>query len=161
MSGDMPMGMQLGRDLALLLPQIAALLTAVAALVAEMLRRPRLALALTVAGLLVAAGLALPRVGRPATTVFMGTYRIDDLSVWAALILLPATALCASSPSPRSATPTARGRSTACWPSRRSAPSRWPARATPCSSSSACSSRASARSPSSPIRATTGRRRRR
>ncbi len=94
MSGDTPMGMQMGRDLGLLLPQIAVLLTAVAALVAEMLRRPRWALVLTIGGLLIAAVLAAPLVGT-RTTVFMGTYRIDDLSVWATLILAPATALCA------------------------------------------------------------------
>jgi proton-translocating NADH-quinone oxidoreductase chain N len=94
MNGDMPMGMQLGRDLGLLLPQIAVLLTAVAALVAEMLRRPRWALVLTVAGLLAAAVLAAGLLGT-RTTAFMGTYRIDDLSLWATLILAPATALCA------------------------------------------------------------------
>jgi len=90
MNGGMPMG----RDLGLLLPQIAVLLTAVAALVAEMLRRPRWALVLTMGGLLLAAALAVPLVGT-RTTVFMGTYRIDDLSLWATIILAPATALCA------------------------------------------------------------------
>jgi proton-translocating NADH-quinone oxidoreductase chain N len=87
-------GMQMGRDLGLLLPQIAVLLTAVIALVAEMLRRPRWALVLTVAGLLAAAALAARLLGT-RTTVFMDTYRIDDLSLWATLILAPATALCA------------------------------------------------------------------
>jgi len=83
-----------GRDLALLAPQITVALTGVVALGAEMLRRPRAALWLTVAGLLVATGLAVPLVGRD-TTVFAGTYRIDVLSVWATLILSPATALSA------------------------------------------------------------------
>ena len=46
------------------------------------------------AGLLLATGLALPRIGLD-TTVFSGTWRIDALSVWAELILLPATALAA------------------------------------------------------------------
>ncbi len=87
-------GMQMGRDLGLLLPQIAVLLTAVAALVAEMLRRPRWALVLTIGGLLLAAALAMSLLGT-RTTVFMGTYRIDDLSLWAMIILAPATALCA------------------------------------------------------------------
>ena len=86
--------MQFGRDLPLLLPQIVLLLTAIAALVAEMLRRPRLALPLTVGGLLVATGFAVPLIGRN-TTVFMETYRVDTLSVWATLILLPTTALTA------------------------------------------------------------------
>ncbi len=87
-------GMQFGRDLPLLLPQIILLLTAITALVAEMLRRPRLALPLTVGGLLVATGFAVPLIGRN-TTVFMATFRIDTLSVWATLILLPTTALTA------------------------------------------------------------------
>ena len=42
----------MGRDLALLIPEIVVLLTAVGALVAEMLRRPRIALAVAVIGLL-------------------------------------------------------------------------------------------------------------
>lgn len=94
MNSDMTTGMQMERDLRLLLPQIAVLLTAIAALIAAMVRRPRWALALTVGGLLGAALLAAPLVGA-RTTVFMGTYRIDALSVWATLILAPATALCA------------------------------------------------------------------
>ncbi|MDT8449129.1 MAG: NADH-quinone oxidoreductase subunit N [Wenzhouxiangellaceae bacterium] len=80
------------RDLALLLPEIAVLLTAVAALCAEMLRRSRIALTLAIAGLLVATGLSMPLVGMD-TTVFGGSFRIDALSVWAKLILLPATVL--------------------------------------------------------------------
>jgi NADH-quinone oxidoreductase subunit N len=80
------------RDLALLIPEIIVLLTAVVALVAEMLRLPRLALAVSVAGLLLATGLTLPLLGE-STSVFGGTFRIDLLSVWAKLILLPATLL--------------------------------------------------------------------
>ncbi len=89
---DIPMQMQIGRDLSLLLPEIATLLTAVAALVAEMLRRPRWALILSIVGLLIATGLTLPLLGQE-TTVFMGTLRVDTLSTWAKLILLPSTAL--------------------------------------------------------------------
>lgn len=88
------MEMQMGRDLALLAPEIAVLLTAVGALVFEMLRLPKVALAFTVAGLLVATGLTVPLLGTE-TTVFMDTFRIDALSQWAKLALLPATALCA------------------------------------------------------------------
>ena len=44
---------------------------------------------MTTGGLLVAAALALPLVGREST-VFLGTYRVDGLSTWAALVLLPA-----------------------------------------------------------------------
>ncbi|HEX2916357.1 MAG TPA: NADH-quinone oxidoreductase subunit N [Chloroflexia bacterium] len=85
-------GMQMGRDLGLLLPEITVLVTAVLALVAEMLRQARIALILTVAGLLVATGLTVPVVGQK-TTVFMGTYRVDMLSEWAKLIILPTVAL--------------------------------------------------------------------
>jgi len=89
------MGMPpVGPDLIPIIPALAALVTAVLALVAEMLRRPRVSLAVTVAGLLLAAVLAVPLLGA-RETVFGGTYRIDALSVWAMLILLPATALCA------------------------------------------------------------------
>jgi len=79
-------------DLALLIPEIIVLLTIVFALVAEMLRLPRIALTVTLAGLLLATGMTFPMLGSD-TSVFDGTYRIDTLSVWAKLILLPATAL--------------------------------------------------------------------
>lgn len=84
--------MQMGRDLALLAPQLAIVLTAVGALVLEMLRLPRVALPFTVIGLLIATVLAVPLLGTE-TTVFMDTYRIDSLSLWATLTLAPATAL--------------------------------------------------------------------
>ena len=86
--------MQMGRDLALLAPQLAVVLTAVGALMLEMLRLPRVALPLTVIGLLVATALAVPLLGTE-TTVFMDTYRTDSLSLWATLTLAPTTALCA------------------------------------------------------------------
>jgi NADH-quinone oxidoreductase subunit N len=82
----------MGRDLALLAPEIAVLLTAVGALIAEMLRRPRMSLVVAVVGLLVATGLTLRLLGTD-TTVFGGSFRIDTLSTWAKLILLPATVL--------------------------------------------------------------------
>jgi len=84
----------MAHDLSLLGPEITVLVTAAAALVFEMARSPRGALAVTIAGLLLATGLALPRIGLH-TTVFGGTWRIDELSIWAELILLPATALTA------------------------------------------------------------------
>jgi len=86
--------MQMGRDLALLAPQLAVVLTAVGALVLEMLRLPRVALPFTVIGLLVATALVVPLLGTE-TTVFMDTYRIDSLSLWATLTLAPTTALSA------------------------------------------------------------------
>ena len=82
----------MARDLALLIPEIAVLLTAVGALIAEMLRRPRIALVVSVIGLIVATGLTLRLIGED-TTVFGGSFRVDELSVWAKLILLPATVL--------------------------------------------------------------------
>ncbi len=79
-------------DLALLIPEIILLLTAVFALVAEMLRLPRIALNVCIVGLLIATSTTLPLLGAD-TSVFGGTYRIDTLGVWSKLILLPATAL--------------------------------------------------------------------
>ena len=79
-------------DLALLLPEITVLLSAVAALVAEMLRAPRVGFAAAVVGLIVAMTLGLDLLGTD-TMVFGGTFRIDYLSVWAKLVLLPATVL--------------------------------------------------------------------
>jgi proton-translocating NADH-quinone oxidoreductase chain N len=84
--------MQMGRDLALLAPELAVLLTAVGALVFAMLKAPKVSLPFTLVGLLVATGLAIPLLGSE-TTIFMDTFRIDALSVWAKLALLPATML--------------------------------------------------------------------
>ncbi len=83
----------MARDLSLLIPEIIVLLTAVAALVLEMLRLPRATLMVTVVGLLAGTGAAVALLGSD-TSVFGGTFRIDVLSVWAKLTLLPATALC-------------------------------------------------------------------
>ncbi|MBD3654899.1 MULTISPECIES: NADH-quinone oxidoreductase subunit N [Marinobacter] len=82
----------MARDLALLIPEIAVLLTAVGALIAEMLRRPHIALLVAVSGLIVATALTVGLIGED-TTVFGGSFRVDELSVWAKLILLPATIL--------------------------------------------------------------------
>ena len=80
------------RDLAFLIPEIIIVLTVVVALIAEMLRLPRTVLSVTIIGLLIAMVQSVPLLGLDAT-VFDGTFRIDMLSVWAKLILLPATAL--------------------------------------------------------------------
>lgn len=88
------MAMNMGRDLGLILPEIVVVLTGVVALIAGMLRQHAWAMPVTVAGLLLATLLTLPLIGEN-TTVFMGTLRIDDLSVWAKLVMLPATALAA------------------------------------------------------------------
>jgi len=83
-----------GPDLVPLIPAFVALGAAVLALVAEMMRRPRWALPIVVVGLLVAAGLETRWLGANEA-IFQGTYRIDALSVWGALILVPATAFVA------------------------------------------------------------------
>lgn len=86
--------MDMARDLTLLIPTIAVLLTGVLALIAEMFHKATLALYVTLAGLLAATVLSVPNLGQD-TTVFMRTFRIDSLSVAAHLILLPATVLTA------------------------------------------------------------------
>ena len=88
------MEMAMGRDLGLLLPEIVVALTGVVALIAGMLRRPRWALPIVVVGLLLATALSVPLIG-VETTLFMGTFRVDSLAVWAKLVLLPASALAA------------------------------------------------------------------
>ncbi len=82
----------MANDLALMIPEIIVLLTAVAALIAEMLRRPRLAFIAGIIGLSLATAFTLPMLGENAVA-FSGTFRIDALSIWAKLILLPATVL--------------------------------------------------------------------
>ncbi len=82
----------MGRDLSFLIPEILLSLTAFAMLIAEMARLARLALWIGLAGLAAAVLATLPLLGAD-TTVFGGTYRVDLLSVWAKLILLPGTAL--------------------------------------------------------------------
>ncbi|MFV1981988.1 MAG: NADH-quinone oxidoreductase subunit N [Thiohalomonadales bacterium] len=80
------------RDLALLIPEIIILITVVVALLAEMLHLSRIVLGIIIIGLLIATVQSVPLLGLD-TSVFGGTFRIDMLSVWAKLILLPATVL--------------------------------------------------------------------
>ena len=82
----------MGRDLALLAPELTLAAAAMLMIVAEMFRAARLVLAIGLAGLAAATLLTLPMLSVDAT-VFGGTYRIDLISVWAKLILLPGTAL--------------------------------------------------------------------
>lgn len=79
-------------DLALLLPEWVVAGTAMLMIVAEMARAARLALAIGLVGLAAAAVLTLP-VPDAGTSVFSGTYRIDAVSSWAKLVLLPGTAI--------------------------------------------------------------------
>ncbi len=80
------------KDILFLLPEITVLLTAVFVLICEMLRLSRTSLVVAIIGLLLATFLTIPLIGTD-TSVFSGTFRIDVLSVWAKLILLPATIL--------------------------------------------------------------------
>ena len=80
----------MSRDLAFLLPELVLMVTAALMLVGEMLARPRLVLITGLAGLGLATGLSLQLLGTD-TSVFGTTYRINALSTWAKLILLPAT----------------------------------------------------------------------
>ncbi len=82
----------MGRDLSFLYPEMTLAVAAMLMLVAEMARLPRLALWLGLLGLGAATALTLPLINLD-TTVFGETYRIDLLSGWAKLILLPGTAL--------------------------------------------------------------------
>ena len=82
----------MARDLSFLIPEMTLALAVALMLVAEMVRLPRLVLGIGIAGLLLAAVLTLPLI-HADTTVFGGTYRIDLLSAWAKLILLPGTVL--------------------------------------------------------------------
>ncbi len=82
----------MANDLALMIPEIMVLLTAVAALVAEMLRQPRIAFIVAISGLALATILTIPLLGEDASA-FSETFRVDVLSIWAKLILLPATIL--------------------------------------------------------------------
>ena len=84
--------MEMGRDLALLAPELTLAAAAMLMIVAEMFRAARLVLAIGLAGLAAATLLTLPMLSTD-TTVFGGTYRIDLISGWAKLILLPGTAL--------------------------------------------------------------------
>lgn len=79
---------QMKQDLVAILPQIAILLTAVVALVFEMLRRPRGSFLCVVVGMGAIACFALSRLGMD-TTAFSETFRVDSLSIWAVLILCP------------------------------------------------------------------------
>lgn len=80
------------RDLSLLLPDIALLLTAVAALIAEMFHREKVVFRISISGLILAFFLTLPQLSAD-TTVFSGTFRVDSLSGFAKVILVPATLL--------------------------------------------------------------------
>lgn len=77
---------EMSRYLVLILPQIIVLLTAVAALILEMLRKPKGSLLAVIIGMLAAAGLSITRLDI-TTTAFSETFRVDVLSHWAVIIL--------------------------------------------------------------------------
>jgi NADH-quinone oxidoreductase subunit N len=82
----------MSRDLMLILPQIIVLLTAVGALIFEMFRKPYGSLWVLILGMLAATGLSLTRLNLD-TTAFSETFRIDQLSQWAVVMLCPANIL--------------------------------------------------------------------
>jgi len=82
----------MGRELSFLIPELLLASVAMLMIVADIARAARLVLVLGLAGLTAATLLTLP-VLHADTTVFSGTYRIDLISGWAKLILLPGTAL--------------------------------------------------------------------
>ncbi len=82
----------MAHDLSFITAEMMVLIAGAGALVFEMLRRPRAALIFAIAALLVATGLSWPLLGLDLG-IFGDTFRIDTLSVWAKLILLPTTIL--------------------------------------------------------------------
>ena len=79
-------------DLLNILPQLIVLITAVIVLCLEMARLPRVGLWVLIIGMFVASGIALDMLGID-TTAFSRTFRVDALSLWAVIILAPATIL--------------------------------------------------------------------
>ncbi len=82
----------MAHDLSFITAEMMVLIAGAGALVFEMRRRPRAALIFAMAALLVATGLSWPLLGLDLS-IFGDTFRIDTLSVWAKLILLPTTIL--------------------------------------------------------------------
>ncbi|TVZ28635.1 NADH-quinone oxidoreductase subunit N [Gillisia sp. Hel_I_86] len=74
------------QDLLNILPQLIVLATSMLALCFEMLRRATGSLWVLVIGLAAAAGVAISKLGT-VTTAFSETFRVDFLSLWAAIIL--------------------------------------------------------------------------
>jgi proton-translocating NADH-quinone oxidoreductase chain N len=85
--------MPIAHYLFLLLPQILLAMTGVLCLIAEMFHKPKLGLMTALAGYGAVVGTAISLLGTDEA-VFMGTYLINDLSLWANIILVPATAAC-------------------------------------------------------------------
>lgn len=79
-------------DLLNISPQLIVLSTTVIVLCLEMARLPRAALWALVVGMLTATGVAVDMLGTD-TTAFSTTFRVDALSLWAVIILGPATIL--------------------------------------------------------------------
>lgn len=85
--------MPIAHYLFLLLPQLILAITGVLCLVAEMFHRPKLGLWTALGGYAAAAGVAVGFLGTNEP-IFMGTYAVNNLSLWANIILIPATAAC-------------------------------------------------------------------
>lgn len=85
--------MPIAEYLQLFLPQLILAVTIVLVLVSEMLHRAKAAFGVTLTGYTAATASAIALLGADST-IFMGTYRVNDLSIWANIILIPATAAC-------------------------------------------------------------------
>lgn len=89
----MSSGGSMAQDLRLVLPQLIVLLTAMLALVAEMLRWRRAGLTTVAVGLGAATVVSAGRLAVQATA-FSGTFRVGLLNHWSVLILCPTAVLC-------------------------------------------------------------------
>jgi NADH-quinone oxidoreductase subunit N len=85
---------QMAMDLMSIAPQLVVAVTAVVVLSLEMARLPRLGMWALTLGMTIATGTAISMLGTD-TTAFSETFRVDRLSLWAVIILSPATILCA------------------------------------------------------------------
>lgn len=80
------------QDLLNILPELCILVTAVVALLFEMRKKAGGSFWSMLVGLLIATGVAISYLGKE-TSVFDGTWRVDELSLWAVIILCPAAIL--------------------------------------------------------------------
>lgn len=76
----------MARDLLLILPQIIVLVTAICSLIGEMVGKPKASFWTLIIGMPGAAAVAISKLGTN-TTAFSETFRVDDLSLWAVIIL--------------------------------------------------------------------------
>src|SRR5690625_259180 len=75
-------------DIILILPQIIVLLTAVAALIAEMLRKRKAAIGCVIIGVVAATAVSISQL-KIITSAFSATFQIDLLNHWSVILLCP------------------------------------------------------------------------